>query len=212
MGLGARRVAGIFVGGASRRMGGKPKGWLPSPGDGAVSVIERTIAVARAECDDVVLVGRADAYARLGLAAIADAVPASGERAEGPLGGLVGLLESEGDAVVVALACDMPYLTRALLARLLAFDREAVAVAPREGGDTGATVWSPLFARYHAAHAAPVARAILDAGERSLRAVLASLSTSELPLSSEERRSLRDWDSPTDIDAPDRNDQTRTPS
>ena len=79
-------IAGVFVGGASSRMGGRPKGLLATK-DGT-SIVARTIALARAVASDVVLVGRADAYAALGLAAIADA-----PGGEGPIAGLVALLE-----------------------------------------------------------------------------------------------------------------------
>ena len=207
-------VAGIFVGGASRRMGGRPKGWLLAPRDpggrgGAprVSVLERTVALARGCCDEVFLVGRAEAYAALGVPAIDDATAAEGARVEGPLAGLVALLERVGSGEAIALACDMPYLTRAMFERLAAFAPGAPAVAPREPCEAplareaeGATIWSPLFARYDAARAGAVARAKLESGERSLRAVLDAVDTRELPLSPDERLALRDWDAPGDVD------------
>ena len=196
-------VAGIFVGGASRRMGGRPKGWLPAPepdgGGGHVSVLERTVSLARSCCAEVVLVGRAEAYAKLQLPVVADATTADGGVAEGPLAGLVALLEHVGSGGAIVLACDMPYLTAAMLARLAGFAPEAPAVAPR---DPEGLVWSPLFARYDAVRVAPVARAKLERGERSLRAVLDAVETRELPLSPEERLALRDWDTPGDVDDP----------
>jgi molybdopterin-guanine dinucleotide biosynthesis protein A len=210
--LSARRPisAGIFVGGASHRMGGRPKGWLLAPQDPAapadpsgtsaprLSVLERTVSLARGVCDHVCLVGRADSYARLELSSIPDAVTADGARAPGPLAGLVALLERVGDGTAIALACDMPYLTSAMLERLATIAPEAAAVAPREAAEPA--LWSPFFARYDAARVAAVARAKLEQGERSLRAVLESVDTRELPLSAEERRALRDWDSPADVD------------
>jgi molybdopterin-guanine dinucleotide biosynthesis protein A len=192
-------VAGIFVGGASRRMGGRPKGLLLAPGDGAsprVTVVERTIALARERCAEVVLVGRAEAYAALAVHALADATTSDGETALGPLAGLVALLEHAGDRAALALACDMPYLTRGMMGRLSELAPGAVALAARDAG----AVWSPLFARYDARRLAPVARAKLEAGERSLRVVLDAVETHELPLSAEERRSLRDWDTPQDVE------------
>ncbi len=184
---------------------GRPKGWLPAPSEGLarpVSVIERTLAILRAQCDEVVLVGRADPYLALGLRSIDDATTASGRTVEGPLSGLVALLERTCDATVVVVACDMPYVTAAMVARLATFADEAPAVAARDDSDPGRTAWSPLFARYEPARVAGVARAKLEEGHRSLRVVLESVDARELPLSEEERRALRDWDAPSDIDLP----------
>ncbi len=190
-------------------MGGRPKGWLLAPPDvsaspgrtregekSRVSIVERTLGLARERCGEVFLVGRADAYATLGVETVADATTLGGARAEGPLAGLVGLLEHARDATVIALACDMPYLTREMLALLVDHAPDAVAVAPCEQG----ALWSRLFARYDAARVRTLARAKLDAGERSLRVVLDSVDARELPLTAEERRALRDWDAPSDID------------
>ncbi|MGO9709824.1 MAG: molybdenum cofactor guanylyltransferase [Polyangiaceae bacterium] len=199
---GGRLIAGVFVGGGSRRMGGRPKGWLlapPSPEGARVSVLERTVALARERCDDVVLVGRAEAYAAwrlgVGVGVIDDA---TGARATGggPLAGLVALLEYAAEGAAIALACDMPYVTREMLARLATFAPDAAAVAPRDAGN-----WSPFFARYDAARVGGLARTKLEEGERSLRAVLDAVDTRELPLSPDELPALRDWDAPEDIDA-----------
>jgi molybdopterin-guanine dinucleotide biosynthesis protein A len=209
-GGGRRLVVGIFVGGGSRRMGGYPKGLLLAPREGAegrvateprVTILDRTVALGRSFGAEVLLVGRASAYGSLGLATIDDAFTTNGVPAEGPLAGLVGLLEHARDATVIALACDMPYLTGAMLSQLTETAPDAVALAPREPGDP--PVWSPLFARYDAPLVAKIARTKLDAGERSLRVVLESIDTRELPLSPEERRALRDWDAPSDIDDPE---------
>ena len=188
-------IAGVFVGGASSRMGGRPKGRHIAPasdGRARASIGERSVSLAREHCDRVVLVGRADAYVDLALPIIADActaVPA------GPLAGLVSLTEYAGDDAVIAIACDMPYLDGALLARLVHFAPDAAAVAPRHGG-----VWSPLFARYDDARVRGPARAKLDSGERALWSVLEAVGAVELPLSGSEHATLRDWDEPADID------------
>jgi molybdopterin-guanine dinucleotide biosynthesis protein A len=181
-------------------MGGKPKGWLlaPQASEPRVSVIERTVALARERCGEVVLVGRADPYAALGVESIPDASTAQGESARGPLAGLVALLEHAGGGAVIALACDMPYLTREMLARLVGFAPDAAAVAPRAA--VGKAPWSPLFARYDVGRVRGVARAMLEAGERSLRAVLDAVGTTELACSPEEHHALRDWDTPADVE------------
>lgn len=191
-------IAGIFVGGRSRRMGGRPKGLLLAPADARgsrASIVLRTRALAREQCDEVVLVGSAEPYARLGVSAISDVTTSAGGAHQGPLGGLVALLEHAAHGPVIALACDMPYLASSVLARLATFAPGAAAVAPHEDG-----VWSPLFARYDAARVAPVARAQLEAGERSLWRVLQAVDARELPLSPDERATLRDWDEPSDVE------------
>jgi molybdopterin-guanine dinucleotide biosynthesis protein A len=188
-------IAGVFVGGQGRRMGGCAKGLLLAPreaGSPPTTIIERTVALARAHCDDVLLVGRADAYAALGLRAVDDDPGAVGE---GPLGGLVALLECAARRPVIALACDMPYLTGELIGRLAREEPGAVALAARDHGR-----WSPLFARYDASRVLPVARATLRAGVRAVYAVLDACGGRELSLSAGERALLRDWDEPADVE------------
>jgi len=84
---------------------------------------------------------------------VADAVPGAG-----PLGGLYTALAWAPTPLVVVVACDMPFVTTALLAELAALARDADAAVPRSGGR-----WHPLCAAY-ASRCAPLARAALDAG------------------------------------------------
>jgi molybdopterin-guanine dinucleotide biosynthesis protein A len=189
-----RLVVGIFVGGASRRMG-RPKGLLPAPGPVAQTLVERLVRECESALGDVplVLVGHRDEYAALPLPALADARSQSG-----PLGGLVALLEhaeAVGAEAVLALACDLPYLGRGLIERLAHEAPSQPAIAPRTDG-----FWQPLAARYQTEGALPAARAALDARRLSLQNLLDTLNAQELPLSPEEAASLRDWDSPEDIE------------
>ena len=188
-------IAGVFVGGASRRMGGKPKGLLEAPDGKAIAA--RTIALARAVASEVVLVGRHPAYDALGITAIDDAAPAdarSGERF-GPLAGLVALLEHAGARFAIALACDMPRITGTLLARLANADDAAIVSARTDDR------WSPLFARYDPARVLDAARARLNARELSLQPLFDALGARALSLDDAETRALVDWDSPEDIDS-----------
>jgi molybdopterin-guanine dinucleotide biosynthesis protein A len=94
-------------------------------------------------------------------------------------------------------------VSESLLLRL-ARAPEAVAVAPRREGR-----WEPFFARYDAPLALPVARARADAGadhasaasagSRSLQRLLDALAAVELPVTDDEARELRDWDTPEDV-------------
>lgn len=189
----APAVGGIFVGGSSTRMGGRPKGLLVGP-DGA-TLVERTRAVlTNAGVADVVLVGAQPAYAHLGIERIEDEPPSIG-----PLGGLVAFLRrayerSARHAIVVA--CDMPHVSTRLVGRLLAAP-PASAVAPRREGR-----WEPLCARYDAAAILPIAEARVRAGEHALQGLLDCAGAAELPAGEggeDDPRELRDWDTPADV-------------
>ena len=183
-------LTGIFVGGSATRMQGAPKGLLLHRGE---PLVVRLARVAREAGSDVVLVGRADAYAALSLPAIADAPDVAG-----PLGGLVALFEAAGSGSCIALAGDMPAVGSRLFARLVDHASRAVALAPRIEGK-----WQPLFARYQAEPALAAARRVVARGERALFRVLEELGPAavELPLDDAERAELRDWDEPRDVEA-----------
>ena len=184
-------VAGVFVGGPARRMGGRPKGLLTAP-DG-VTIVERWRAMLSAMDVAVILVGEGAAYAGLGLPVVPDE-PAG----IGPLGGLVALLRHAGAHPALALACDMPFVSGALVERLLAASPGAPVVAPRREGR-----WEPLCARYDAQRVLPLARARVVSPYRSLQRLLDDAPASELPLSPGEATQLRDWDSPADMEEKD---------
>jgi molybdopterin-guanine dinucleotide biosynthesis protein A len=181
-------VAGVFVGGAGKRMGGRAKGLLEAPEGG--TVLERWLALLQiAGVDQVVLVGRHDAYASLGLETIGDDPPGIG-----PIGGLAALLERTGRGAALALACDMPYVSRTLVGRLLSSGDAPAAVAPRRNG-----LWEPLCARYDAERLLPLVRRRIAAGRHALQPLLQEAGAVELPLEPGEANELRDWDTPEDI-------------
>lgn len=186
-------VVGIFVGGASRRMGGVPKGLLEDREAGEPLVV---VLVARARAAGLapVLVGAAEAYAHVvpDVARIADA-PAG----VGPLGGLRALLLHAGRRRALAIACDMPHVTAELLARLENADSTAAIVAAR----SGPTRWEPLFARYDPTRVLAELDRSLAAGTRSFQRLFEQLAVAELPLTPAEQRALVDWDTPEDRSA-----------
>ncbi|MCL2447944.1 MAG: molybdenum cofactor guanylyltransferase [Polyangiaceae bacterium] len=182
-----RVVAGIFVGGASTRMGGQPKGLLPVP-DGRAIVDRLRAVLEEAGAGEVVLVGRHPAYAAAPVDALDDTPPGIG-----PLGGLIALLARAQGGHAIAVACDMPYVSCRLVARLLAAP-EAVAVAPRHERR-----WEPLCARYEADAVRPLAEAQSRGPDHSLQRLLDRAGAIELPLSEAETRELRDWDRPDDV-------------
>ncbi len=181
------RLAGIFVGGAGRRMGGTAKGLLRAPTGEAIA--ERLVATFDALGVPVVLVGDARAYAHLGREAIADE-PAG----IGPLGGLVAALRRAGGAQLIAIACDMPYVSRALVARLVESAVDAPVIAARRDGR-----WEPFFARYDAWRVLPIAIVRAATADRSLQSLLDDASATELLIAPDEADELRDWDTPDDV-------------
>jgi molybdopterin-guanine dinucleotide biosynthesis protein A len=188
-------LAGVLVGGAGKRMGERAKGLLEAPGGGTIVARWRTVlrdaGVAR-----VVLVGRysgrysgrQEAYEAFGLETIEDEPVGVG-----PIGGLAALLRRAGASHALALACDMPFVSRGLIARLIAAP-EAAVVAPRRDG-----LWEPLCARYDARRVLPLALRRIAAGQRALQPLLTEAGAVELALERGEASELRDWDTPDDV-------------
>jgi molybdopterin-guanine dinucleotide biosynthesis protein A len=187
-------LVGILVGGQATRMGGAAKGLLAAPDTGE-ALAARLVRICRAAIPraELVLGGDAPAYATLGLQMVADD-PAG----QGPLGALHALLgrAERTNRDVIALACDLPYVTTELVGRLATHAPDAPAVAARAGG-----LWQPLFARYDAALCRPLSKDLLSADRRALRGVLELLGERavELPVAADETRLLDDWDAPADV-------------
>jgi molybdopterin-guanine dinucleotide biosynthesis protein A len=183
-------LAGIFVGGASARMGA-PKGLLTLPsGETLISRWQRLFSELGVPS---VLVGRRPEYASLGIETLDDA-----ETGIGPLGGLIALLRTaaaERD-LAVSVACDMPRVSPALLRRLLDAP-DGPAVAPRLRGH-----WESLFSRFDPARVLPVAERHAEDGVFSLQRLLDAVSACPLDLAPEEEALLVDWDFPADPIAP----------
>jgi molybdenum cofactor guanylyltransferase len=189
----SRVLSGIFVGGLSSRMGGEAKGLLRTAPD-APTLVERLAQQLGVACAGapVVLVGQRPEYTRLGLPMLQDAVPAIG-----PLGGLLALLQEakqRGAAQVLAVACDLPYVSAPLLVRLLTEHPQAAAVAPKAEGR-----WQPLCARYAVEPALLSIESLLADSEHAMFRVLETLGAAALELSLAERDELQDWDTPEDI-------------
>jgi molybdopterin-guanine dinucleotide biosynthesis protein A len=180
-------VAGIFVGGESRRMGGQPKGLLVAPS--GETIVERWSRMFVALRVPIVLVGNREAYAPLGIEIIEDDPPHIG-----PLGGLIALLKRARGGRAIAVACDMPFVSEGLLEKLATHPSRACALAPRR-----ADIWEPLFARYEGPLPLEVAKAHAGAGRRSLFGVLETLDAEALDLGHHELAELRDWDEMDDI-------------
>lgn len=178
-------LAGIFVGGAARRMNGVAKGLLDA-GRGE-TIVARLARIARENKLEIVLVGAGAAYDALALERLTDA-----REGAGPLAGLVALLEAAKGGDVVVLACDMPAIAPSVIEKL-AGGRAGVTIAPKRDGR-----WEPLCARY-AASVRIEATERLARGALAMHALLDAVNAEVLPLDDAERATLLDWDSPEDV-------------
>jgi molybdopterin-guanine dinucleotide biosynthesis protein A len=183
-------LMGIFVGGASSRMGGTPKGLLPARDTGEPLVV-RLARLGNELGFEPVLVGKADAYLSTEptLRTIADEPPGVG-----PLGGLQGLLRAAQNRPVIAVACDMPAISKALLTKLARTSPSATVLAPKRDGR-----WEPLCARYSPFATLPLLGAALARGVRSFQQLFEAMDVEQLKLSHAEEAALVDWDSPEDV-------------
>jgi molybdopterin-guanine dinucleotide biosynthesis protein A len=155
-------AAAILAGGRGLRLGGVDKPLLRVGGQ---RIIDIQLAVLRPLVGEIVISANSDAYAGLGLPVIGDE-----QVGQGPLAGLLAVLEAVSAEVVLVVAGDMPALAPAPLELLLAA-RDADVVCPRIGGRP-----EPLCARYRRA-LAPTIRARLAVGERALHTLLAAVDT-----------------------------------
>ena len=179
-------------------MGGAPKGLLLTPEPEGEREREPIVVRTRrlfeeigAEC---VLVGAHPAYEHLGLETIED-----DPSAEGPLAGLLALLGRVAMAPgeqrwAIAVACDMPFIERELVRRLVDAPPAPIVAPRRRAEDRDRDVWEPLFARY-APEVADVAREYARSGGRKLQALLDRAGARPLALGPEHEGSLTDWDS-----------------
>ena len=159
--------AAILAGGRATRFGGVDKASLAV---GRARIIDRQLAVLAAVTDDVRIVANdAGRYAGLGVRVIPDAVAGAG-----PLGGIyTALLDATRDRVLV-IACDLPFVTAALLERLLTESgagEEVDAVVPRS-----ARGLEPLCALY-SRRCAAVARERIERGALQVAGLLEAVRT-----------------------------------
>jgi molybdopterin-guanine dinucleotide biosynthesis protein A len=154
--------AAILAGGDASRLGGADKRALLV---GGAPVLDRQLAALRALASRIVVIGRSsDRVQAQGLEVVPDETPGCG-----PLGGIYTALVHARAGRVLALACDLPFVTSAFLGYLADVDPGADVTVPRDSRG-----WHPLCAVWRAA-VAPHLREQLDAGARAVHAVLGSL-------------------------------------
>src|SRR5664279_2769034 len=144
----------LLTGGASSRMG-VPKATLLIDGETIAARAARTLLTV---CDPVVEVGPGySSLRRVG----------ADPPGRGPLAALVAGADAVGGiGPMILLACDLPFVTEALLARLAGWEGTGTVLpVDREG------MAQPVCARY-SSDALTRARTLLADGERSLRSLL----------------------------------------
>jgi molybdopterin-guanine dinucleotide biosynthesis protein A len=128
-------AAAILAGGRARRMDGVNKGTLVV---GRTAIIDRQLETLRELAVDIFVVGRSDAsWTSRGLRVIPDEIPNAG-----PLGGVYTAIVRSPCERTLVVACDMPFLSSALLRELVAV-KDADLVIPRHAGR-----YEPLCAIY----------------------------------------------------------------
>jgi len=155
-------TAVILCGGRSSRMG-QDKATLLA---GNETFLERAIRVAREISDDVIVVSRASQAVPPNVRVVNDPIENLG-----PLAGIAeGLAASDSDLNVV-IACDMPLIKSAVLQRLVEEIGEHDACVAVVDGHA-----SVLCGAYRS-RVAPVAKEMLDQGERRVTALVDRIKT-----------------------------------
>jgi len=166
-------LGALLAGGANRRYEGRPKA-LGSVGGEPIA--RRAVRALREAADRVVLVANeAETYETLGLERRADIQPGLGV-----LGGILTAVvwaEADGYRGALVAACDMPFLSSALLRRLAAGATADEVVAPESDSRRGL---EPLCAFYGVACREAV-EAALDRGDRHVTSFFADVRPRLIP-------------------------------
>jgi molybdenum cofactor guanylyltransferase len=138
----------ILAGGLSRRLGGQNKAALKI---GAATVLDRQVARLRRVVDRTIIVANdAAPFAWTGLPVIPDLTPG-----DGALGALRTAVQGARTDRTLVIACDMPFVSEALLSYLVEAGHTADIAIPRT-----ARGYEPLCATYSRRCAGELARLI----------------------------------------------------
>lgn len=166
-------LGAILAGGQNRRYGAHKA--LETIG--GVAIVERVRRALHAVTPDVVLIANEpEAYRAIGLPMRPDARPGLGV-----LGGILTALlwaREAGRDGALAVACDMPFLSPTLLARLLAESPDADVVVPESPGRRGV---EPLCAWYGVA-CIPAIEAEIARGDRHVVGFFDDVRVRRIPL------------------------------
>lgn len=167
--MGATATLGILAGGRGSRLGGVDKAWLRR---GGVSQVERLVARLAPEVHEVLVSANRepDAYAALGLTAVADASPGLG-----PLGGLEALARACSTPWLLTVPVDLVNINDCLLRRLAARGGQGAFAVDDDGPQ-------PLVALWHVDTLRPAVAAAIGSGELAVHALQARLGMAALRL------------------------------
>ena len=186
------QAAAILAGGRATRFGGRDKSALVVAGRTIRDRLMKELASVVGLCE-ILWVGVGTPTAPAGARLVADIVPGSG-----PLGGIhAALIHGQADATFIA-ACDMPFVTAALVARL--FDEFDAADAPGIVVPQTDRGYHPLCAVYGRACLEPIARRLAD---RQLKVLdlFADVRTRVVTLVNDEVRLLANVNTPDEFTA-----------
>lgn len=159
-------AAAILAGGRAERLGGAVKALLPL---GRARVIDLQIAAVAPEVDRVFIVANdAAPYIELGLEVVPD------RAAGGAIAGLYTAIDASSEALTIVLACDLPFVTRAFVARLLEEGAGHDVALPRTRDG-----YHPLCACWNRSAESAIATQIA-AGRRRIVDVLPALKVCEI--------------------------------
>jgi molybdopterin-guanine dinucleotide biosynthesis protein A len=160
-------IAGfILIGGQSRRMGVDKSG-LMLEGQSFVARIAGELSAATSSVT-VVANNRAETQSRFDLPTVSDVYPGWGA-----LGGVHAALSACSARWGLIVACDFPFVTRELFARLTSFREGAEAVAPIQSDG----IPQPLCSLYRVQPCLARAEQLIKSGERKPVALLQSVET-----------------------------------
>jgi molybdopterin-guanine dinucleotide biosynthesis protein A len=161
-----RVAAAILAGGQARRMAGANKAALRV---GSARIIDRQLELLRQVADPVFVVSAlSDAFTDLGIQVVPDVFPGLG-----PLGGIYTAIAASPCERTLVVACDMPFLTLALLQQLTR-DSAADLVIPRSRRG-----FEPLCATWSAGCAGAIRRRI-ECGELKAALLVEELRVEEI--------------------------------
>ena len=152
------RTAIIFAGGRATRLGGVNKALLDV---GGVRIIDRIRTALLPLVDEqILLVNDATFQSTAGLRVVFDSEPHAGV-----LPALLAGLEAASTEICLAVACDMPFVSREVFEHLLRLQREASAdvVIPRTAG-----YLEPMHAVYRTQTVRTAIQAALERGEQRM--------------------------------------------
>lgn len=166
---------------------------------GGTPLIERIVRRVAGLGDELLITtNEPERYAYLGIRLVADRQPGAGA-----LPGLLTALQAASHDRVLIVGCDMPFLSRPLLRRLVELAPQAEAVVPHDAGQ-----YQPLLAAY-AKSCIPAIRRSLDAGERRMISFLSEVELlkvepSELDRLDPQRLSFFNVNTPEDLERAER--------